>query len=340
MIKTAMFITLVAFLQTPAAKQAEPVCVCGKVHPLSALHIAAQQDDLAKIQQLLTADAESADSLDVHGYTALHWAALHGKPQTASLLVKLGADSGVLDNDGETPLHLAARQLNVEMVDVLSANKQTAKKQTVAGQSAIHLAVLSRVPLKDADARRLATVALLVKRGLDVNQADKEGTTPLHAAAIVRRLELLPVLVKAGAVVDAADNKGRTALHHAATYDHRIVDWLVAHGAKIDQVDKAGETPLHKAARRFRLHAVERLVALKASVGVRNELGRTPLHVLAAQPAQEPEIEPMLVTVARALVGAGAQVDTVDKAGLTAEALAKQHKHEALATYLASASGK
>ena len=57
-----------------------------------------------------------------------------------------------------------------------------------------------------------------VKQGLDVNEADEHGRTPLiNAAAYTWDPEIVPYLISQGADVHATDAQGRTALHHVTS---------------------------------------------------------------------------------------------------------------------------
>ena len=123
----------------------------------------------------------------------------------------------------------------------------------------------------------VAVVRDLVARGVDVNEKDEEGVTPLMRAASAGRGEVVSVLVASGAEVDAKtnggvtplmmaalggyadavapllakanpnakDNQGRTALMAAATSGNAaVVDALIAAGAEIAAADAAGSTAL------------------------------------------------------------------------------------------------
>ena len=57
-----------------------------------------------------------------------------------------------------------------------------------------------------------------VKQGVDVNEVDEHGRTPLiNAAAYTWDPEIVPYLILQGADVHAADAQGRTALHHVTS---------------------------------------------------------------------------------------------------------------------------
>ncbi len=55
----------------------------------------------------------------------------------------------------------------------------------------------------------------LIRRGLDMNLADKNGWTPLHFAAQAQAPEVVALLLDAGAKIDAKDIHGNTPLSKA-----------------------------------------------------------------------------------------------------------------------------
>lgn len=61
----------------------------------------------------------------------------------------------------------------------------------------------------------LESVARLIHSGVDVNEIDDYGFTPLIEAAIVNSAEITKLLLQSGAEIDAPDTTGRTALHWA-----------------------------------------------------------------------------------------------------------------------------
>lgn len=69
--------------------------------------------------------------------------------------------------------------------------------------------------IKDQD---LAEVSHLIKSGVDINQAEANGTTPLMEAAKSGDLALVELLVEAGAAIDARDGNGKTAAKVAMSH--------------------------------------------------------------------------------------------------------------------------
>ena len=58
--------------------------------------------------------------------------------------------------------------------------------------------------------KHFSIARLLVEAGCDVQEADLEGTSPLHGAVMVGSLEAVQMLVEAGASREARDKFNRT----------------------------------------------------------------------------------------------------------------------------------
>lgn len=72
---------------------------------------------------------------------------------------------------------------------------------------------------------------------------------PLHDAAFIGDINEVKRLIAEGINVNQKDNDGRTPLHWAALNNHKVVaELLIAHGAKVNVKDKDQRTPLQRAA--------------------------------------------------------------------------------------------
>ena len=66
-----------------------------------------------------------------------------------------------------------------------------------------------------------------------VNQKDRFGGTPLHAAVIQNRVDMVLLLLKHGADINAPGERGETPLQTALVMDNQgIAELLLREGAK------------------------------------------------------------------------------------------------------------
>ncbi|XP_013991526.1 ankyrin repeat domain-containing protein SOWAHC isoform X3 [Salmo salar] len=83
---------------------------------------------LSDLSQLLKQEPSLANKKDfVSGFTALHWAAKHGKEDMATMMANAGADVNTRSHGGYTPLHIAALHGHRHILELL-IGKYGAKK--------------------------------------------------------------------------------------------------------------------------------------------------------------------------------------------------------------------
>ncbi len=135
--------------------------------------------------------------------------------------------------------------------------------------------------LKEAlDKKDTLTAAQLIKKGGDVNQPDKDGTTALMTACRWADEPMVRFLLGHGAIPDKVRSpKGRTELMVGCAYysGKGISLMLVNKGADINAVSNDGITPLMLAAQNAKLDVVELLLKHGAKVNAKDNMGKTAL---------------------------------------------------------------
>lgn len=134
---------------------------------------------------------------------------------------------------------------------------------------------------KAAQADKPRLIASLVDRGLNCNESDEEGKTPLHLACQNNAFASAQMLVERGlADVNAKDDLQRTPLHlSAAVASAELCVLLLSHGAKVQAKDSTGATALHYAALSGSVEVIRVLMEHESHVDDKDDLGRTPLHL-------------------------------------------------------------
>ncbi|XP_071114654.1 uncharacterized protein [Haliotis cracherodii] len=211
------------------------------------LHCAARKQCLECLELFLPVLDVNAQDRD--GNTAIHYGFRDCQcgphpHEVIQALVEKGADVGIKNKEGKTPLHCAASLQCLECVKLFLPVSDV-NVQDSDGNTALHCSVLS---YEDHDHEVIQT---LVEKGADVGIKNKMDQTPLHCAASRQCLEcvelFLPVLD-----VNAQDSDGDTALHCSLLSDkphsHEVIQTLVEKGADVGIKNKKDQTSLHCAA--------------------------------------------------------------------------------------------
>ena len=167
------------------------------------------------VEHLIAKHPQHANAIDGF-YMTPAVAALAGRHFQAAQLLYCNKSSVEPRGDwGNTPLHSAAYQGDLEMVQVLLNYGVDVNVQNNPGCTPLTFASLNGHHNEPRVAR------LLIEHGADTNTRDViEGITPLHRASRRGRLEVVRVLIELGANVDVKDGGGRTPLGDASG-EHR-----------------------------------------------------------------------------------------------------------------------
>lgn len=137
----------------------------------------------------------------------------------------------------------------------------------------------------------LEILTLLCQLRSDLSAKDKNGYTPLLAAAAQGHYACVEALLRAKASAADQSPEGSTALHfivrHPVSLEQRelfvrVLGQLTALSLPVDVRNALGETPLHQAAVRNRWLPVRTLLNMGADVNAVTKAKDTPLHYAAA----------------------------------------------------------
>lgn len=118
-----------------------------------------------------------------------------------------------------------------------------------------------RTLAEEAESGDEVSVGSWIKDGVDPDELDTYGYTPLLNAAALGRLNAVSELIKSGADVNKPGPYGFTALHAAAQNGHReCVAELIKNGANVNVQNDDMDTPMHLALRAIHIEIVHMLL--------------------------------------------------------------------------------
>ncbi|OLP94080.1 Ankyrin repeat, PH and SEC7 domain containing protein secG, partial [Symbiodinium microadriaticum] len=146
---------------------------------------------------------------------------------------------GYGSEDGTSPLHLAAKSGELEVVVLLLDAGAPLEAEDYTGATALHWAAANGCS---------EVTSVLLARGASPAASDRSGAQPLHDAAWSGHSDAAKALLRWGASTDATDDRGRTPLHCAALLSQvDIVEQLLESGAPASRKDDEGKPALELA---------------------------------------------------------------------------------------------
>ena len=172
------------------------------------------------------------DPVTKDGWTPLHVAARFEQVDIITHLLASGADKDASDCQGWSALHIAVRHGLTKVVTHLLNHRLDVDKRTGSDESAGHIA------LKHG---HVALVDVLLNYGMNLETRDDQAETMLHYAARLPGAQVVDKLATRGALLQAKNNSGWCALHIAADQGNlEAIQALISHGCDIDVRDNDG----------------------------------------------------------------------------------------------------
>ena len=234
--------------------------------------------------------------LDINSENHVGWSTLivaseHNQYAIASLLLSLGADPMKGTIGFRTPLHFAAEEGHVDLVQLLLSQPSVSSNLNGRDHS-------GQTPLfKAADKGHTAVVELLLQQPtIQPDTASNDGFTPLLQALFNRHTSIIRhLLARPDVDPNKADTSyGQTPLWMGCTTTLEILQ-LLLHRADIDinTRSRRGETPLFQSVQHGSLTATQMLLDAGADVNLSNENGKTPV-IIAVEKAKEEHLSLLL----------------------------------------------
>jgi uncharacterized protein len=283
----------------------------------SALFYSAYYGNSAPVLERLVRAGSKVNLIDPEGGTPLLYTTYRGALPLTKVLVDSGANIHYVDPTQTSIMSHAIRSNSVDMVKYMLGLGLPAESPDKIPSATTH----TNLTLASALANP-GIIQALIDGGASVNRAEAKGATPLHAAALYASKPNIEVLIKNGAQINVGDIHGSTPLRYAVTGQNGdpsdAVRSLIDAGANIEARDNLGQTPIFGAGQaksEFFIPMVRLLKSAGADVNAADNEGVVPLFYTAMNGSTQ-DVEFMVKE-------AGANIDSQDKKGRTAYALAR-----------------
>ncbi len=219
-------------------------------------------DPPADLVRLLASHGANLNARTASGRTATYLAATSDETTaTLQLLVELGADPNIGDEDGVAPLGAATQRGCRKNMALLSSKKAVAYSFSwpTGNADAVSKAMLSGDPAKAAglgaealskivsrtqdgvpstplhlaaDQGAAVVVAALCAQKVDWNVRDRYGRAPVQVAVLRGRSDVVTMLLDAGADANLADNAGESAFSRALELHPEMASAMLSRGVE------------------------------------------------------------------------------------------------------------
>ncbi|XP_048246396.1 ankyrin repeat domain-containing protein 17-like [Haliotis rufescens] len=246
------------------------------------LHAACLSNDAMLVKHILLCGVADIESKDEDGATPVMLAAEEGHKEVFDLLVSEGCNLDVQDNDCSNILHAACSSHNVKIVeDILSREIADIDGRSSDGLTAV---------MKAAANGHKRVYDLLARKGCDLLVVDNMGDNILHAACASDNVNFVNcILSRDLADIESRGENGLTPVMVAAVHGQRkVFDLLVRKGCDLSVTDDHRNNILHAGSSGGNVKIVEYILSCDYLLGrnmvdidSRNETGVTPVMTAA-----------------------------------------------------------
>ncbi|XP_071094922.1 putative ankyrin repeat protein RF_0381 [Haliotis cracherodii] len=265
------------------------------------LHFSCRGGNVDIVKYVLKQNVVDIESRDNEGMTPVLLAAFWGKRDAFDLLIGRGADTKVVNINGDNILHNSCRGGNVDIVkSVLKQNVVDISSRDNEGMTPVLLAAF----FGERDA-----FDLLIGRGADISGVNDFGENILHFSCRGGNVDIVKYVLKQNVVdINSRDNEGMTPVLLAAFWGERdAFDLLIGRGADTKVVNINGDNILHLSCKGGNLEIVKYVLKQDiVDIESRDNEGMTPV-LLAAFLGERDAFD--------LLIGRGADTSRVDDHG-------------------------
>eukprot|EP01087_Luapelamoeba_hula_P013940 TRINITY_DN4023_c0_g2_i2.p1 TRINITY_DN4023_c0_g2~~TRINITY_DN4023_c0_g2_i2.p1 ORF type:complete len:918 (-),score=141.29 TRINITY_DN4023_c0_g2_i2:59-2812(-) len=271
------------------------------------------------MQTLLSNSFVIPNQQDDDGNTPLHLAAVRGCKPVMGLLMAKGASLQDRNNEKATPFLFGIRN-NLSVIKYLLKRGASIYDKDENGKTVLYAATINgEIPI----------FRYLLSKGAR-DESNDWGNTAFLLAAHNAYIDILQMLLEHGADVNQSDKRGRTALMRAAEMGNmETLTWLLNNNVNINKCCSEGNTALGYAAENGKINTLKYLAEQGMPVSTPNRHGQTPL-LLASYGCSD-------VDMFKTLFSLGAKLTERDRGGNNALIYASLSSHLKVVKYLVAA---
>ena len=252
-----------------------------KIHPRRNLYLSVKKLQLPETIQsylLFNTLPEKNKNTDIsEDVRKLFSHASQGNREMIHNLIRNGIDVNVKNENGMTPLMVAAQNGHLELCEMLIGSGADVNiSNSVTGDTSL---------IYSSETGHTTCVNKLSEFHANLNNQGKNGDTALINAARNGNEDCLTVLIDKGANLNIQNNNGNTALIAAVhRFQFQCAVHLIQAGADVNLIDNQGDTAIVLAARKGQVDFAQKLIAASADLNHFDEhLRMTALMTAACQ---------------------------------------------------------